>query len=130
MAIFTEPHQFVDFTFSAVAFDDQAYGSFWALWGVWDSGREEEHLAFSNINGFWLAIGIDNFNLNIAFKLEEKFFSFFPMVVFSSVWSAYDHNDEVIVIDKELFVAHGRFEQVAIFFDPVVQVKGTYHSNK
>ena len=60
---------------------------------------------------------VDDFYGDITFELIEKFFCFFPVVIFAGVRSAYYHDDKIIVQFIHLLVAYGWLEQVTVFIE-------------
>jgi hypothetical protein len=49
------------------------------------------------------------------------------VIVFAAIGPAYDHDDEVFVVDVHLFIAHRRLEQVAVVVNPGLQVEWFGH---
>jgi len=45
------------------------------------------------------------------------------VVIFTAVRTAYDHHDEVVIANINLFVSHRRFQQMPIFINPFLEVE-------
>jgi len=123
VALFAEPEQpvFVAFAF-AHAFDHQADGACAATGRMGDPAGQQEHLTRfdRHIDGF--AIHLD-FHIDFAFELVEQFFGFVVVVVFAGIGPGDYHHDIIFPGRVEVFVGHGRLEQVAVFIDPLLQVE-------
>lgn len=131
-AVFAKPQKLVHLSGLSVSFEDDTHRPSRSLWGVGSTGRQEKHFALPDVNGLWTAIRVNYFYLNVALHLIEQFFSFFPVVIFSSVWAADDHHDEIVIPDIDLFVTDGRLKQEAVIFNPSLEVEGfgDWHSRK
>ncbi len=90
---------------------------------MWHPRREQKHLALTNINALGLTFLIDNIDVHIALQLVKKLFALFPVIVLAAVGATHHHNNKIIVIHVDLLVSDGRFEQVAVVFDPLVKVE-------
>jgi hypothetical protein len=101
----------------------EADGASGPLRGVRDARWQQEHLTLSDVDGLRAAIFIDDLDLDIAFQLVEQFFTFFPVVVLAAIGAADDHDDKVLIFNINLLVAYGRFQQMAVFLDPVLEVE-------
>ena len=75
------------------------------------------------MNGFFLPVFLD-VNGDVSLDLVEEFFGFVVVKILSVVGPTHNHDDVVFAFGIQVFVGHGRLEQVAIFVDPVVKVEG------
>jgi hypothetical protein len=60
--------------------------------------------------------------VEILFRIDE-------MKIVSRVWSFDNHHEKIATV-VEIAVAHGRLEQVAIFFDPIIQINWWLHGRR
>lgn len=132
IAIFTEPKELVNFARVAVALQDEPDGASRALRGVRNARGQQKHLAFTDIYGFAFAFLIDDFDLNIAFQLVKKLLAFFPVIVFAAIGATDYHDDKIVVLEVNLFVSDGWFQQIAVFVNPGAKVErfGDGHSEQ
>jgi hypothetical protein len=70
-----------------------------------------------------------NAHFDVALQLVEILFRIDEMKIVSRVWAFDDHHKKIAAV-VEIAVAHGRLEQVAIFFDPLVQVNGRLYRRR
>lgn len=75
------------------------------------------------MNGFFLAVFLD-VNGDVAFNLVEELFGFVVVKILAVVRPTHNHDNVVFAFGIQVFVGHGRLEQVAIFVDPVIEVEG------
>jgi len=74
------------------------------------------------MHGFFLAIFLD-VNGDIAFNLIEELFGFVVVKILAIVRPTHNHDDVVFALGIQIFIGHRRFEQVAIFVDPVIEIE-------
>ena len=84
-------------------------------------GRQQEDLALLNVNVLRHAI-IDDLHGGITFQLVEELLALIIVVVLSRVRSTHDHDNELGVF-VNLGIANRRFQQVAVFVDPALEVQ-------
>ena len=90
-------------------------------------GGADKHVAgFEDVvDGATVLLGAHG---DAALELVEDFFGFVVVVVLAGVGSGDDHDDVVLRLGREVFVADGRLEFVAVLFEPAVEVE--YHESK
>ena len=121
VAFFAIPLEGVGHTFGAFDFDDEADGVFEALGRMRDAGREEVDFAFSDGDVSGAAV-VHDAQDHVAFELVEELGGFVVVIVFAFVGPAHDHNDKLAVGPHDL-IADGRFEEVAVLVNPLLEVK-------
>jgi hypothetical protein len=67
------------------------------------------------------AVAFTDAHFDVALQLVEILFRIDEMKIVSRVWAFDDHHEKIAAV-VEIAVAYGRFEQVAILFDPLVQI--------
>lgn len=87
--------------------------------------RDEERFTFAHqmIDN---AIAFTDANLDVAFELEEKLLRINLMKIVSSV-RAHDDHDKKIAAIVNVAIAHRRLEEMAVLFDPLVEVERRLH---
>src|SRR5690606_3310817 len=86
------------------------------------AGRKQKHISGIENHFFFLSVFLYK-NSGCSFELKEKLFGLVIMKVFSGIGSSNDHYDIITRIYIKIFVAHRRFEQMTIFFNPFKEVK-------
>ncbi|MNL28837.1 hypothetical protein D3C87_1505000 [compost metagenome] len=95
---------------------------------MWYTRRQQEHIPFFDLNRYNLSV-FDDAHDYIAFELIEQLFCFVVVKVFTAVGAAYDHYDKIIYLLVHLLITYRWFQQVTVFIDPFVQVKGTLYGH-
>ena len=92
---------------------------------VW---RNEEGLTLAHemIND---AIAFPDPHFDVPLELVEKFFRVDLMKIVPGVRTFDDHDEKVAAV-IDIAVADGRFEEVAILFDPAPQIQWLLHSRR
>lgn len=97
-------------------------------WRVRNIRRNEKRFALAHkmIDD---AVAFTDPHFDIALQLVEILFRIDEMKIISRVRAFDDHHEKIAAI-VEIAVAHGRLEQVAIFFDPLVQINRRLHRGR
>jgi len=85
-------------------------------------GRMQVQVAGVEFHFLALAVFLDD-DFDVAFELVEQFFGFVVVVILSRVGPGDDHDDVIAGIGVDALIADGRFEQVAVFVDPLIEVE-------
>jgi hypothetical protein len=97
----------------------------WRVRNVW---RNEKRFALAHemIDD---AVAFTDAHFDVALQLVEILFRIDEMKIVSRVWAFDDHHKEIAAV-VEITVAHWRLEQMAIFFDPLVQINRRLHRGR
>jgi hypothetical protein len=127
-AIFAVKNDMLLFSGRTAALDHHANSVWRPLRRVRDVWRDEKRLAFAH-DVIDDAVAFTDSHFDVALQLVEIFFRIDEMKIVSRVWPFDNHHEKIATV-VEIAVAHGRLEQMAIFFDPIIQINWRLHGRR
>src|SRR5690554_268565 len=107
-ALLTMPDEAINLSFSSIPFEHQPESIGGAPGTMWHPGRQQKHVPRLNRNIPGLAL-IYHLKHYFPLQLIKYFFSFIEMIVLTGIRAAYHHNDEILVVLKDLLVTNRGF---------------------
>jgi len=116
------PFEAVKHSQGALTFDDETGAvGFWALRGMADVWRQEEDVAFFEVDTFGFAVDPER-EPGVAFDLVEEFFQRVVVIIGAMVRAAHNGDDEVGVL-PDLLIANRGFQEMRVVLNPALEIQ-------